>query len=362
MSEKSRTPWVTLSLVFLNLAMAFLALLAPGFVDKAIFDPAHVTFWTPLTCLFAHQNLLHLLANMIFLAAVGPLIEFTRGSWRFLIIYFVGGLIGVLAHFIFSLLAPPGSPLLGASGSIAACVGYCAIRFARTRVPILPKLGIPVGFIAMVWLLIQAAGSVFQIGDQMRGGVAFWAHLGGFLAGLGFAFLFGGLKEARYEYGHEVLSQMNERGPAAVLATVEAILKQQPKNRAAQWQRIDALNNLHETEKCTDALVTYFESGDSDEKEKSIRFLDSMGRLSSLNSIQRLRYVDGLLPENLDLRLIVLKSIARENDDPRRPDALVSIIDLLKDSEDVSAFVEILTLDFPHHPATEAARQRGLIK
>lgn len=341
--------------------MAFLTILIPGLVDQAVFDPSRITVWSWFTCLFAHQNLLHLLANMIFLAAVGPLIEFTRGSWRFLVIYVVGGVIGVLAHFIFSKVSPPGSPLLGASGSIAACVGYCAIRFARTKVPVLPNLGIPVGFIAGAWLLIQAAGSIFQVGEQMRGGVAFWAHLGGFLAGLGFAFLFGGLREARFEYGHDVLSKMNERGPAAVLATADALLKQQPKNRVAQWQRIEALREMHENDKCVGALVTFFESGDASEKEKAIRMLDSLGRISVLSSVQRLRYIDSLPSDSNELKLLLLKSIAAENDDPRRPDALVSIVDLLGESDDARAYAETLITEYPHHPATEAAKQRGLI-
>jgi membrane associated rhomboid family serine protease len=359
--EQSRTPWITLSLIIINLAMAFLTILVPGLVDQVVFDPSRITFWSPITCLFAHQNILHLLANMIFLSAVGPLIEFTRGSWRFLTIYFVGGIVGVLAHFIFSKFAPPGSPLLGASGSIAACVGYCAIRFARTKVPILPKLGLPVGFIALAWLIIQAAGSIFQLGEQMRGGVAYWAHLGGFMSGLGFAFLFGGLREARFEYGHEVLSKMNERGPSAILAAADAVLKQQPKNRVAQWQRIEAFRDLHESDKCAKALISFFESGNDDEKEKSIRLLDSLGRLSILSSVQRLRYIDSLGMESNELKLIVLKSIASENDDPRRPDALVSIIMILGEADETLAYAETLKSDYPHHPATEAAQQRGLI-
>ncbi len=344
------------------MAMAFLTILVPGLVDQVVFDPSRITPWSPIVCIFAHQNLLHLLANMIFLAAVGPLIEFTRGSWRFVVIYFAGGLVGVLIHFLFARMAPPGSPLLGASGSIAACVGYCSIRFARTKVPILPKLGLPVGLIAICWLLIQAAGSIFQVGEQMRGGVAYWSHLGGFLTGLAFAFIFGGLREARFEYGHEVLSKMNERGPAAILATSEALLKQQPKNREAQWQRIQALHELHENDKCVSALVGFFDSGDQIEKEESIRLLDSLHRLTILSSVQRLRYVDTLPVESNDLSLIVLKSIAGENDDPRRPDALVSIIALLgEDGEDAKAYTETLITEYPQHPATEAARQRGLI-
>lgn len=342
--------------------MAFAAIIVPGMTERAVFDPSRITLLSPLTCLFAHQNLLHLLANMVFLAAVGPLIEFTRGPWRFIVIYTVGGLVGVLAHFFFSRLAPPGSPLLGASGAIAACVGYCSIRFARTRVPILPKFGISVGIIALMWLAIQASGSVFQVGDQMRGGVAFWSHLGGFLAGLAFAFLFGGLKEARFEYGHEVLAQMNERGPAAMLATAEVLLKQQPKNRTAQWQRIEALRDLHENDKCANALLIFFESGDPAEKEKAIRLLGQINGLKTINSVQRLKFIDSLSESQFELKILVLNSIATEKNDPRRPDALLSLIESFNDPARTAEYLSIISTEFPHHPATEAARQRGLIK
>ena len=343
--------------------MAFGVFFSPGLLDQVMFDPMRITFYSPFTCLFAHQNLLHLLANMIFLAAVGPLVEFTRGGWRFLLIYVGGGLIGVLAHFIFAKLAPPGSPLLGASGSIAACVGYCVIRFARTKVPVLPNLGVSVGVIGVLWLLIQAAGSMFQVGDQMRGGVAYWAHLGGFLGGLAFAFALGGLREARHEYGHEVLAKMNERGPAAVLAAAEALLKQQPKNRTAQWEKIQALSELGEDKKLSEAIDQFLVQANDQELANVVGILHEKKLLEDIRSVNRLKFADRLAADFPDSQKLLLFSVVENLNDIRRPEALVNLIEIMGDenSEEKDQLINLLTSEHPDHDATLAARQRGLI-
>ncbi|MBL8068582.1 MAG: rhomboid family intramembrane serine protease [Armatimonadetes bacterium] len=363
MANQGRIPWVTLALIALNLAVAFALPFSPAIADLAVFDPAHVLPVSALLCLFSHQNLLHLLANMVFLAAVGPLVEFTRGGWRFAVIYVLGGLSGVAAHWFFARLAPPGSPLLGASGSVAACVGYCTIRFARTKVPVVPNFGVPVAAIGLAWLLLQGAGSIFQVGEQMRGGVAYWAHLGGFLAGLAAALLFGGLREARHEYGHEVLSKMNERGPAAVLAAAEAILRQQPRNRTAQWEKVEALFELHESEKFRAAAEKFLVQADDSELAKVIGLMAQHGSLDSIRSVTRLKYADRLAESDPATQRTILESVAADKLDPRRPDALASLAGLLRetDPQSAAALAQTLSETYPDHDATRAARQRGLI-
>lgn len=364
MSEKSRTPWVTLGLVVANLAMAFASVLNPQLVDIAIFDPKRINAVSPLLCLFAHQNLIHLLGNMIFLAAVGPLVEFTRGGTRFAIIYIAGGLIGVNAHYIFSIINPPGTLLLGASGAVASCVGYCAIRFARTKVPLAPNFGVPVGLIAIVWLLIQATGSFFQLGEQIRGGTSYWAHLGGFLAGLAFAFIFGGLRDARHQYGHEVLEKMNLRGPAATLTAAEAILKKQPQNRSAQWQRIQALHELGEPQKCQEAIDKFLPKSTPEELAQALKILHKQSALPTIRSVSRLKYADRIASIDSELQINLLESIAGDPLDPRKPDALAAIIELIKpsDPEKAESLATELVSEFPDHTVTTSAQHRGLIQ
>lgn len=363
MANLSRIPWVTLALVALNLAVAFALPFSPAVTEAAVFVPTNPGLVSAIACLFAHQNLLHLLANMVFLAAVGPLVEFALGGWRFVAIYLLGGLVGVAAHWFFARLAPPGSPLLGASGSVAACVGFCTIRFARTKVPILPNLGVPVAAIGLVWLVVQGAGSIFQVGEQMRGGVAYWAHLGGFLAGLGSALLFGGLREARHEYGHDVLAKMNERGPAAVLAAAEAILRQQPRNRKAQWERIEALHELNETAKFQKAAEAFLLQASDDELARTLELMHRQGTLSSILSVNRLKYADRIAQADPQIQRAILESVALDPFDQRRPDAMASLALLIAPTEPDQAktIAQILADEFPDHDATRTAQNRGLI-
>lgn len=351
-------------LIAANLAGAFAIQFVPTLLEQLSFNPARPTAAGIIGCLFAHSNLLHLLANMVFLAAVGPLIEFTRGWWRYLLIYLIGGIFGVAAHWAVSLQSMPGTPLLGASGAIAACVGYCSIRFARTRVPLAPNFGVPVGAIAVIWVLVQAAGLIVRIGDSfVRGGSGYWAHLGGFLAGLIFAFVFGGLKEARYQYGHEVLERMNLRGPAATLAAAEAILKQQPKSRTALWQKIEALHDLAEFDDCNQAVQQYLNGATEEETVSALKMLTEIRRLATIPAVQRLKYADQVQKNDSALSVAILKSVAEASDEPRRPDALLSLCDLLKIDNPAQSqqFAEILSQEFPLHPATELAKQKGLL-
>jgi len=361
--DERKIPGVTVTLIAANLLVAFAIQFVPTLLDQVSFNPTRPTPLGVIGCLFAHTNLLHLLANMVFLAAVGPLIEFTRGWWRYLTIYIVGGLVGVLAHWMISKQAPPGSLLVGASGAIAACVGYCSIRFARTKVPLAPNFGVPVGAIALIWVLVQAAGMIVRVGDVTRGGVAFWAHLGGFLAGLIFAFIFGGLKEARFQYGHEVLERMNDRGPAATLAAAEAILTQQPKSRTALWQKVEALHDLAEPEKCATATVQFLEDANEEETITSLNMLTSIKHLDVIPAVQRLKYADKFGATQQALTANILRSIVDTKNEPRRPDALLSLSDLLQPTDPVQSetLAKILNDEFPLHPATELAKQKGLL-
>jgi len=361
--DERKIPGATIALIAANLLVAFAIQFVPSLLDIAAFNPAKPTMLATFACLFAHANLLHLLANMVFLAAVGPLIEFTRGWWRYLLIYICGGLLGVAAHWMISNQSPPGTQLLGASGAIAACVGYCSIRFARTKVPLAPNFGVPVGAIALIWVLVQAAGVFVKIGEPVRGGVGFWAHLGGFLAGLILAFIFGGLKEARFQYGHEVLERMNDRGPAATLAAAEAILTQQPKSRTALWQKVEALHDLGEDDQCAETAVDFIANGTPDEVESGLKMLVSINRIEVIPALQRLKYADQLSATNQMLSANILRSVGDDKSESRRPDALLSLCDLLKTLDPVQsqAYARILNDEFPLHPATETAKQKGLL-
>ena len=140
---------------------------------------------------FMHADIWHLAGNMLFLWLVGPVIECYWESLPFAILYFASAAIGTLAHH----LAAPSSqiPLVGASGAIAGLMGAFLVGHPRTRVkmfiapwlfrPFFTTRAVPVWLLLPGWFLLQL-GSGLQ-GSAGRGeGVAYWAHVGGFLAGV----------------------------------------------------------------------------------------------------------------------------------------------------------------------------------
>jgi membrane associated rhomboid family serine protease len=146
--------------------------------------------------MFLHGGWLHLLGNMLFLFVFGRSIEDRYGHLRYLGIYFLGGLAGALVHILVN--AGSRAPTIGASGAIAGVLGAYFISYPRARITtIVPVLfflwtvQVPALLLLGYWFLIQFfAGFQMQaIQSATRGGVAWWAHVGGFLAGLGLALL-----------------------------------------------------------------------------------------------------------------------------------------------------------------------------
>lgn len=159
-----------------------------------------------LTSLFMHGSWMHLLGNMWILFLFGDNVEDYMGHIPFLLFYTFGGIIASLAHYIFNMHSPV--PTIGASGAVAAVMGAYFILFPRARViMLLPLLWIPfffripaVLFIGF-WFLNQFLLGVFDLlGPAQAGGVAWWAHIGGFLFGVLAASFCRGRKSAGYTY------------------------------------------------------------------------------------------------------------------------------------------------------------------
>ena len=195
----ARAPVVTALIILVNGA-AFLMELMGGdsFVTAWSAIPAQVISghgWiTLLTSMFMHSSWMHIIGNMIFLWAFGPQIEDAMGRWRYLVFYFAGGLVAMLAQ----VAADPHStvPNLGASGAIAAVMGAFLITYPRDRIRsawiffVFVRITfIPAVVLIGFWFLSQLldAGSV---ADVQTGGVAYVAHVGGFVFGAVTARLF----------------------------------------------------------------------------------------------------------------------------------------------------------------------------
>jgi len=146
-------------------------------------------FWSTLiTSMFLHGGWMHLFGNMLYLWIFGDNIEKVMGAGRFLVFYLVCGLAASFAHIAFG----GGStvPAVGASGAISGVLGAYLVLFPRNQVRVLTRGGImsvPAIVVLGFWILIQmisGLGSLTATSETAGGGVAYMAHIGGFVAGL----------------------------------------------------------------------------------------------------------------------------------------------------------------------------------
>lgn len=201
------TPVVTLFLITVNVLVFLYQVSLPPDAGKAfVFQygaiPAAVTGGriaveglatiSPLlsifTSMFLHGGWMHLIGNMWFLWVFGNNIEEAMGGIRYLLFYIISGFLASMSH----ILSNTGStlPSIGASGAIAGVLGAYILLYPRARVLTLIFLGffirllyIPAGIVLGFWFLLQLLSGSMS-GRQEGGGVAFWAHIGGFLAGM----------------------------------------------------------------------------------------------------------------------------------------------------------------------------------
>ena len=149
---------------------------------------------TLITSQFLHGGWLHLLGNMLYLWIFGNNVEDRLGRVGFLVFYLVGGVVAALAQVAVD--PTSGVPTIGASGAIAATLGAYIVLFPRARVTSLIFLGffyqllnIPAVVVLGFWFVLQLVDGFASLGVTQTGGVAFFAHIGGFLLGVlvGFA-------------------------------------------------------------------------------------------------------------------------------------------------------------------------------
>ncbi|KKQ52497.1 hypothetical protein A2865_03550 [Candidatus Woesebacteria bacterium RIFCSPHIGHO2_01_FULL_39_17] len=208
-------PLITILIITANAFVFFLELVAPNtelFIDQYALIPANVNFsnlssLTPfITSQFLHAGFLHILSNMWFLKIFGDNVEEKFGSIFYLFIYLLSGVVGGLIQYLFS----PDStiPMLGASGAVAGVLGAYLVFFPRHQIETL----IPFGFymstvrlsaqvMLLYWFITQLFSGVGSVAVAQIGGVAFWAHVGGFVAGWLIAKLSRGSSSSEVEVG-----------------------------------------------------------------------------------------------------------------------------------------------------------------
>lgn len=164
----------------------------------------HPQWITIFTSMFLHGSLAHIGGNMLYLWIFGNNIEDVLGHFRFVLFYLACGTLAALAHILAS-MGGYGAyiPTVGASGAIAGVLGAYFILYPRSRISTLLMLGwwwemveIPAVFVLGVWFLMQLTGTL-GTGGLVGGGVAYWAHIGGFVAGVVLILMLGGRKLTR---------------------------------------------------------------------------------------------------------------------------------------------------------------------
>ena len=161
------------------------------FINRYGVVPAHLRPVTLLTSLFIHGGWSHIIGNMLFLWAFGKSLEDALGHTKFLIFYLIGGIAAGITHVVFNLYTT--LPTVGASGAIACVMGAYLVKFPRARIHTLVFLfffvtmaDIPAAFILLYWFVAQLFseyGSITQT-QVINGGVAYAAHIGGFITGM----------------------------------------------------------------------------------------------------------------------------------------------------------------------------------
>ena len=170
------TPWV-LRLVIANLLMFFVSSASPLVMTELKFVPALILSrpWTLITYMFLHIGFTHIFFNMLSLFFFGPRLEIELGGQRFLLLYFVSGVMGALLSFVFS----PFASIVGASGAVfGVMLGY-AYFWPRTPIYVWGILPVEARWLIVGMTVLSIYGGM----GVTSGGVAHFAHLGGFLGG-----------------------------------------------------------------------------------------------------------------------------------------------------------------------------------
>ena len=199
-NQRRRTPVITVTLIAANATVFFYQVFLltqgriEGFVHEYAFTPALFvkhpieSAGTIVTVMFLHGSWLHLLFNMWFLWLFGNMVESRVGSVRYLLLYLLSGVGATVAQF--AVMPFSSIPMLGASGAIAGVLGAYLIFFPRaiifTFVPLwfAPIIPVPAFIFLFLWFVLQIwQGIGAMLSAEQGGGVAWWAHFGGFVAG-----------------------------------------------------------------------------------------------------------------------------------------------------------------------------------
>jgi membrane associated rhomboid family serine protease len=216
----STVPYVTVCLVVLNVfVFGYMMVMGQPDVETLVYrfsvtparllgagtggwaDTWYSTIYTPVTSMFMHAGLLHIAGNMLFLWVFGDNVEDRLGHLGFLGFYLACGLAAVLGHVAFN--AGSEVPMVGASGAVSGVLGAYMLMFPRAKVWTFVFLfvfwqfiRVPAVLVIGLWIILQFINGIAELGRQ-EGGVAWFAHIGGFIAGISLVLVSGRRKRPR---------------------------------------------------------------------------------------------------------------------------------------------------------------------
>lgn len=213
-NPRRRFPYVTVLLIVINtIIFIYQSLLKNpnpfiykyALIPRNLFKIGGKEYLKLITSTFLHGNLLHIIGNMLYLWVFGDNIENNLGTFKFIIFYFLCGIVAGLTHAL--IYSNSTIPTIGASGAIAGVLGAYFFLFPNAKVLALVPLfyfftvmPVPAYIFLGIWFLLQLIPGFVYFG-KVGTGVAFWAHIGGFVGGILLVILLGG-KRRKYYYGY----------------------------------------------------------------------------------------------------------------------------------------------------------------
>lgn len=205
-------PSATLLIILVNVVAFVYELSLPSyslnrFIALHGIVPDHLNLSSIITSMFIHGGFLHILGNMWFLWVFGRGVEDLLGHGKFLFFYLACGVVAALAHVLVNFNSTV--PTVGASGAIAGVMGAYLVKFPRARIVtlvviifFLTTVDIPAAFLLLYWFAIQFFNGVGSVGysQASSGDVAWFAHVGGFIAGIVLILLMPTRQRARWQY------------------------------------------------------------------------------------------------------------------------------------------------------------------
>ena len=307
-----RLPIATLFLCALNIVV-FLSLAGWPFLrvsDEVTLELALIantpTFSTMMSAMFLNPDIAHLLVNVVFLCAFGPIIEEEVGSVLFFMLYIVGGLAGEVAQIgAIQHLVPSNEmkAIIGASGAVSCLMGIFAVRYSYARVKVMYAYWIVVfaragittisaGLGIGIWLGLQIVLGAIDVFFRHTMGVGHFAHLGAFVLGLGIAATAGMARQARHDQVREKIVADIKEGPLGEAHIAELSVMASPNDYHRQLAAGHTWAKLEDREKAcehyTRALTLGIAAGDRDAAVEAYDAARTCGISPQMTSRERL--------------------------------------------------------------------------